>query len=213
MSPKDPARWLDYYEHTRDRPPHDTLARAMAAFGEAPAAGSAIDLGCGVGRDSIPLLRAGWRVLATDQMTEALTELQARTAELGLAERLTTRLTSFEALDALPPADLVNAGFSLPFCHPDAFPQLWSTVTAALRPGGRFSGHLLGPRDDWAKRGGITILSREKAVGLFDGFAVEFLREEEDEGTMARGKTKRWHIFHIVARRLPEGETGTEPAA
>ena len=179
----------------------------MAAFGERPVGtpkdfvGRAVDLGCGVGRDSIPLLRAGWQVLATDQVAEALSELVATARKLGLAQRLETRLVRFEDLDDLGEANLVNAGFSLPFCAPESFACLWRRIESALKPGGRFSGHILGPGDDWAKREGVTVLSRSEVEALLDTFVVEYFHEEEDEGTTAKGKAKRWHIFHIVARR------------
>ncbi len=201
------TRWLNYYDQTRDRPPHETLRRAMAAFEEqageerAEAPLRAIDLGCGVGRDSIPLLRGGWQVLATDQMDEALTELAAKAAKLGLTHRLQTRRARFEELDDLGEANLVNAGVSLPFCAPQSFDRLWRLITKAIVPGGRFSGHILGPGDDWARREGVTVLGKAKVEALLDGFALEHFHEEEDEGKTANGKTKRWHIFHIVARR------------
>ena len=202
MNDESPTDWLAYYDQTRDRPPHDTLKRAMTAF----AAGAqgplrAVDLGAGVGRDSLPLLEAGWEVLATDKTEAALIELRQRAAKLGAEKRLTTRLAAFETLGALGDAELVNASFSLPFCPPEAFGALWETIRAAIVPGGRFSGHLLGPRDDWSKQSGVTILAKAEVEPLFDGFAIEHLREEEDEGKTAQGKTKRWHIFHLVARR------------
>lgn len=202
MNDKNPTNWLAYYEQTRDRPPHDTLKRAMTAFAtESHGLLRAIDLGAGVGRDSLPLLEAGWEVLATDKTEAALIELRERAATLGVEGRLTTRLAPFETLAALGEAELVNASFSLPFCPPDAFERLWTIICAAIVPGGRFSGHLIGPRDDWSKQSGVTILSKQQVEALFDGFTIELLREEEDEGKMAQGKSKRWHIFHLVARR------------
>ena len=202
MDDKNPTNWLAYYDQTRDRPPHDTLKRAMTAFAaESQAPLRAIDLGAGVGRDSLPLLKAGWKVCATDKTEAALIELRERAAKLGVGARLTTRHAHFETLGALGEAELVNASFSLPFCPPDAFERLWLTVRAAVLPGGRFSGHLLGPRDDWAKKGGVTILTKQQVEALFVGFVIEHLREEEDEGKTAQGKQKRWHIFHLVARR------------
>ena len=66
--------------------------------------------------------------------------------------RLTVRLASFADLTELPPARLVHAGFSLPFCPPDRFDALW-TVDQPHRcdPAGLFVGQLFGDRDTWAE--------------------------------------------------------------
>src|SRR5258708_30442219 len=39
-----------------------------------------------------------------------------------------------------PTCDLVNASFSLPFCAPERFPEVWERIVESLRPGGRFCG-------------------------------------------------------------------------
>ena len=57
-------RWAAYYERLKDRPPRFTSVFAQRRFSQP---GFAVDLGAGGGRDTIPLLVAGWRVLALDQ--------------------------------------------------------------------------------------------------------------------------------------------------
>ncbi|HKW53315.1 MAG TPA: class I SAM-dependent methyltransferase, partial [Stellaceae bacterium] len=57
--------WDEYYERVAGRPPRPTLLAALERFG-AEGGQSALDLGCGDGRDTIELLRRGWRVLAID---------------------------------------------------------------------------------------------------------------------------------------------------
>jgi SAM-dependent methyltransferase len=95
-------------------------------------------LGCGEGRDTVELLRRGWRVLGIDGEPEALARLTQR-PDIEL-ERLETRSDRFETLVLPEQVDLINASFCLPFCPPEAFPQLWLTIGQALRPGGRFCG-------------------------------------------------------------------------
>src|SRR3954466_13908705 len=60
------ADWRPYYDATEGRPPRPTLLRALAGFaaeGRGPGL-LAADLGCGIGRDALVLLHAGWRVWA-----------------------------------------------------------------------------------------------------------------------------------------------------
>src|SRR5262245_722378 len=149
--------WTRYYDAAGDAP-RDTLLAALERF-EDP--GGAVDLGCGTGRDTIELLRRGWRVTAVDAEPEALRRLLARVAN-GERRLLETQASRYE--DAvLPACDLVNASWSLPFCTPQRFAEVWARIVASLRPGGRFSGQLFGDRDGWAPADDITFLTRGEA--------------------------------------------------
>lgn len=202
----DGARWNRYYEAVRDRPPRDTLLDALDRFSAEgiPAKDGpppfALDLGCGDGRDTIELLRRGWRVLAIDATAEAIARLLTR-PDLPEGALLEARVERFE--DFQPPAcDLINASFSLPLCEPARFPAVWARLTAAIRPGGRFAGQLYGPQDAWAGRG-VTTHDRTAIDSLCAGFRAEKLDEIVEAGTTALGKPKRWHIFHLVLAKLP----------
>ncbi len=198
MSNRVAQDWASYYAKTGARPPRETLLFALDRFGEAQP-GFAIDLGCGNGRDTIELLRRGWRVLAVDAEPAAIDGLRAR-PDLPADARLETKTARFDDV-ALPPADLINSSFALPLCPPDKFRVMWDRIRAALRSGGRLSCQLYGPRDSWAGDPTITHLSRDEVEALLAGFEVEHFREEEDDSTTPRGTPKHWHIFHIVARK------------
>src|SRR5439155_1976460 len=121
--------------------PRPTLLDAMGRFA---APGLAVDLGCGTGRDTIALLRAGWRVTAIDREREAIDLLRATVGDDG--GRLTTEISSFENA-RWPVCELVNASFALPFCPPEHFDEVWRRIVDSLRPGGRFAGQLYGEHD------------------------------------------------------------------
>ncbi len=191
--------WVEYYAATADRPPRRTLLEAIARFASSATPRLAVDLGCGDGRDAVELLRRSWSVLAIDSEPAALERLQHR-PDLPQGARLSCLCQRFE--DATwPPADLVNASFSLPLCPPDRFPELWARIVASLKPGGRFSGQLYGNRDGWAGRPGMTHMSRASAEHLLADLRVELFEEEETDSVTPRGKPKHWHIFHVVAQR------------
>jgi SAM-dependent methyltransferase len=192
------SQWPRYYDATADDPPRPTLLAALAAWQGAP--GAALDLGCGAGRDALALLARGWRVHAIDAEPEALARIERR-VPAEQRGRLSLALGRFEAV-ALPPADLVNASCCLPFCPPAAFPALWRSLGAALRPGeGLFAGHLFGDRDTWAARADMTVHRRADVEALLDGWKVIALRETEWDGATTLGEPKHWHQFEIVARR------------
>lgn len=85
--------WTAYYSAVVGRPPRDTLLTALACFEaekSVPNSQFAVDLGCGEGRDTVELLRRGWRVLGIDGENEAIARLLSRTDinlnYLGFAE-------------------------------------------------------------------------------------------------------------------------------
>lgn len=199
MASERDSDWRDYYERTAWQPPRRTLLAALERFGAAAIGRSAVDLGCGDGRDTIELLRRGWRVLAIDAEAAAIGRLLAR-RDLPANAALETRCARFEDA-AWPAADLVNASFALPLCPPARFPELWARIERSLAMGGRFAGQLFGERDEWRGEPGITHHARADVERLLAGFAVEMLAEEETDTITPYGKPKHWHLFHIVARK------------
>jgi len=191
--------WRRYYDAAKDEP-RDTLVLALDRF-EQP--GLAVDLGCGTGRDTAELLRRGWSVVAVDGQEEAIERLRAR---LGEPAGLETQVARFEDF-RFPHAQLVNSSYALPFCPPDAFPAVWGRLVEALVSGARFSGHLFGDRDDWAKTGGspqkgeITFHTRPEIERLIAPFDVELFDEVEDDHQTASGEDKHWHLYNLVLRK------------
>ncbi|HIK40432.1 trans-aconitate 2-methyltransferase, partial [Thermoleptolyngbya sp. M55_K2018_002] len=74
------TRWQQYYQAVEGRPPRTTLTRALDSIAQDPnpLPRFAVDLGCGDGRDTVELLRRGWRVLAIDGEPEAIARLRQR---------------------------------------------------------------------------------------------------------------------------------------
>jgi SAM-dependent methyltransferase len=193
-----PGDWIGYYDAQGEREPRDLLLRALASFEREGRTGTAVDLGCGTGADTAELIARGWDVVAIDRQEEAIRRLREK-VDLRTVSRLRTIVSKME--DAtFPPADLVFASFSLPFCPPDAFPTLWERLRSCLRPGGRFAGELFGDRDSWVSDAEMTFHDVDAARVLFDGLHIEVL-EEEEEDAEGWDEQKHWHVFHAIARR------------
>jgi SAM-dependent methyltransferase len=191
--------WSRYYEEQERTEPRDLLVEVLDAFEDEARSGVAVDLGCGQGIDTAELLRRGWDVVAIDASEEGIRRLRRRIPG-DHAERLATLVAPMEDV-AVVEADLIHAGFSLPYCRPEAFPDVWEGIRSALRPGGRFAGQLFGVRDTWAtSKDDMTFFELERARGLFDGLELESFVEEEEDGE-AWGEMKHWHVFHAIARR------------
>jgi len=189
----DETTWSDYYRENEGREPRALLLEVLDPF-ERP--GEAVDLGCGAGIDTLAMLERGWRVFATDAEDEAVRRTRGRVPS-ELEPRLQTLVMPMEDVE-LPEVDLVWASFSLFFCNPARFADVWSRIGRALVGGGRFAGQLLGDRDTWAPDEDISAFSEAEARALFEGWTLERFDEEENDGSSCDGP-KHWHVFHVVA--------------
>ena len=195
----DDPTWSDYYEQNEGREPRERLLDVLGSYDRA---GRAIDLGCGAGIDTLAMLARGWDVFATDEEPEAIDRLRARVPP-DLRGRLATQVTPMEEVE-LPEADLLLASFSLFFCDPGRFPDVWRRIGVALADGGRFVGELLGDRDTWAPERDISWFTEAEARALFEGWSIERFDEEDEDGEACSGP-KHWHVFHVVATSPPAG--------
>ena len=193
-------RWEEYFQKVQGRTPRPLLLDVLARFAEqpVPSSRSAIDLGCGDGTESRVLLERGWSVLAIDGHPVAISRLMANVPPDHL-ERLQTQVAVYEDV-LLHQTNLVLACFSLPFCHPEHFDELWNKVVDAILPGGRFAGHFFGVRDSWAGDPAMTFHTEDQIRALLHGFEFELFDEQDEDGLAASGP-KHWHFFTIIARK------------
>ena len=192
--------WPGYFGAVLGKGPRETLVRALDLFrDERFSGGRAVDIAAGEGRDTLELLKRGWKVEATDGHPDAFSYLWPRVPE-AWRPRLSTIEVKFAEM-AITPCDLVNASFALPFCEPRYFPGLWDRIVAAIRPGGRFAGQFFGNRDSWASIPNRTHHSRGEILKLLQNFDIEMIREEERDDAPDVWHPKHWQVFHVVARK------------
>lgn len=188
--------WSRFYEKQGGRGVRPTFEAALDAWDGAP--GFAVDLGCGDGVETRELAERGWSVLAVDADPGVDDRVRAGLSPEASA-RVETRRAAFEALGELPRAQIVYAGFALPFCDPTRFPYLWADIRDAIEPGGLFAGELFGPHDEWFGRPGMNFHDRSGVEAMLTGLEVLRLVEDDRRGMSFEGP-KHWHVFHIVAR-------------
>ncbi len=208
----DSEYWADYYAVTVDRPPWQTVRLAITRFREEDEAGVAerndaagslprlaVDLGCGAGRDTRELLRAGWRVLAVDREAGARSALGVA-VEPEFRERLEVHVEDLATV-RIPACNLVNASLCLPFLPPPAFRATWDRIVAALQPGGRFAAMLFGERDDSASDPEMTCPSAEAVRSSLGDLSVEYWLDREEDSQTALGEPHHFHLIEFVARK------------
>ncbi|MEP7137541.1 MAG: class I SAM-dependent methyltransferase [Chloroflexota bacterium] len=190
--------WDDYYKKIQGRAPRQLLLDVLEKF-QSQTALQAIDLGSGDGTETAVLLSRGWHVLAVDGEFAGIKRLMDKVPQ-GAQVHLQTQVAKFEEVK-LPPADLIHASYSIPFCHPDHFPALWEKISTALNPGGRFAGQFFGVRDSWADNKDMTFHTEEQVRAMLNGFETEHFHEQDEDGQAASGP-KHWHVFTVIARRM-----------
>jgi SAM-dependent methyltransferase len=190
--------WEDYNLAGSGAPPRPRLQKTLELYFK-DMAGSALDLGCGGGRDTRELLRRGWKVEAVDSDASALSLMTAMISEFP---KLSVVNAAFENL-FLPPEtfDLINASYSLPFCPPEDFNAFWERLWTSLRPEGVLSCELFGKNDAWCSSPKMTFFDHIQVQALLKNQRIEELTELEEEGRTFAGPTKHWHLFTLIARK------------
>lgn len=182
--------------------PHRLMADALKLVPSAKPV-VAYDLGAGIGRHTIPLLRElpdGSDVFAVDLLPSALRSLE-NAVPPGIPTRLQTRIADLDGFEFEAPADLIFA-FSAIEHLPDlnAVRRLLDRARAAAKPGGVIAIGIVADRvevDDRGRRRPALLesaMSAAEAAGLlataFSDFDVTYqrlgpaqVREERGEDT------------------------------
>jgi tellurite methyltransferase len=187
-------RWREFVRNTAGAPPWPQLERAAELFTDP---GDALDVGAGAGRDTRYLLRRGWRVTAVDASPSAAAALR----RLPLQDKLRVIVSAAE--DFQPATyDLVNAQFSLPFIVRSRFDATVQRLRDSVRLRGVMAATFFGGNDEWNVPGAAQTFSTEADIEcLFGGWELVELSEVDEDGHVADGTPKHWHVIHVTARR------------
>lgn len=191
------SNWPNFNARQRTRPLRGLCKRVLERTGEG-AGRQAIDLGAGAGIETRAMLERGFRVLALDPAETSPELIRAAAGELGGALEVSS--ASFEEVTELPAADLIYAGFSLPFCAPETFTKMWQLMLDSLNPGGFLAVNLLGERDAWHPNPEMTFIRQDFLDANLPGCELVYLFEEEGEGVSFAGP-KYWHTFDLIAQK------------
>lgn len=142
-----------YYENTENALPHP-MVKKFIDMNNNPK--YAIDLGCGAGRDTIYLIKNGWKVLAIDK--ENTKEIIASKLDGEELKKFDFKCQEFEKIE-LEKNNLLVANFSIPFCNKKYFNEFWNKISDSILKGRIFYRKFL-----WSER---FLGKYKRANGIF----------------------------------------------
>jgi len=201
-------RWDTEYRSGRyaDDAPLPFVGDILTALDDAPTLREGIGLyiGCGNGRNYLPLVDAGLRILGLDLSLEALRQLAARRAALPLL--ICGDFRGFASASGLSYVVAIQV-----FQHGTAadVATYFTNVSAALRPGGLFFFRVnsvstqIFHRHTVIERGGHGSLTIRYDAGPKEGLAIHFYARDELAELTADGFTPVMPPRERIIERTP----------
>lgn len=183
--------WTNYQNKTYG----DDACKLIIDFLDKYKVDSAIDLGCGSGNETVYMVKNGIKVLAIDrQLNQDFILNRLSDSEKQL---ISFKESSFEDVE-LPKTKLLTAFFSIPFCNPNNFDELWTKIYNSIEDNGYFVGQLFGDRDTWNVVESINTFSIDKVKEYLKNYNIIKLEEIE---YVRESDNKKWHFYDIIAQK------------
>lgn len=183
--------WTNYQNKTYG----DDACKLIIDFLDKYKVDSAIDLGCGSGNETVYMVKNGIKVLAIDrQLNQDFILNRLSDSEKQL---ISFKESSFEDVE-LPKTKLLTAFFSIPFCNPNNFDELWTKIYNSIEDNGYFVGQLFGDRDAWNVVESINTFSMDKVKEYLKNYNIIKLEEIE---YVRESDNKKWHFYDIIAQK------------
>lgn len=153
-----------------------------------PAAGRALDIACGRGRNAVWLAARGLSVDAIDVSTIGLAKAMSLAGRRGVAERV--RTIERDLTEGLPPLD---GTYDVVMCLHYRDPSLWPSLPALVAPGGLLLVETLARDASNLDLNPGHLSERDELLAAAKGLAIEF------HGRAAAGKRA---TDRLLARRV-----------
>ncbi len=183
--------WTNYQNETYG----DDVCKLLIEFLDNYKIDNAIDLGCGSGNKTVYMIKNGIKVLAIDRQLNQdfiLNRLSDNEKKM-----ISFKESSFEDVE-LPKTKLLTAFFSIPFCNPNNFDELWTKIYNSIEDNGYFVGQLFGDRDAWNVVESINTFSIDKVKEYLKNYNIIKLEEIEYD---RESDNKKWHFYDIIAQK------------
>lgn len=183
--------WTNYQNKTYG----DDACKLIIDFLDKYKVDSAIDLGCGSGNETVYMIKNGIKVLAIDRQLNQ--DFIFNRLSDNEKKMISFKESSFEDVE-LPRTNLLTAFFSIPFCNPNNFDELWTKIYNSIEDDGYFVGQLFGDRDAWNVVDSINTFPIDKVKEYLKKFKIIKLEEVE---YVRESDNKKWHFYDIIVQK------------
>lgn len=175
--------------------------------------GRVLELGCGTGRITVPLARAGVRVVGIDRSEPMLARARSRIRRGRLHDRVQLVRGDIRGLPFRAPFDTVIAPYGIlqSLLRDRDLTATLRAVHDALAPGGAFGLELVADLPSWEEyRRRVSLRGWRRSSGRAHVTLVETVRQDaarrltifDQEFTERRGRTERVQRFSLTFRTL-----------
>ena len=188
----------EYYKKTENSKPNFLLEKLINNVEIKPK--NAVELGCGAGRDTLYLIKNGFKVLAIDK--EDISKIISKKLNSEELKRFKFKCQAFEDVE-IKENNLLVANFSISFCNRNYFKTFWNKIGNSILENGYFVGNFFGLNDSWTKtKKDMVFLTKEEVLDLFkNNFEIIFFKEVEKDEKTVLGVMKHWHIYNVIAKK------------
>lgn len=183
--------WTDFQNKTYN----NDVCKLLIYFLNNYKINTAIDLGCGSGNETVYMVKQNIKVTAIDwQLNEKFILDRLNDDEKSL---VSFEQQNFENIK-LKKTDAVTAFFSIPFCKPEHFEQLWEQIYDCINENGYFVGQLFGDRDYRKDNQLVNTFTIEEVRDYLKKYKIlklgeiEYIRESDNT---------KWHFYNIIAQK------------
>lgn len=199
LSMANTSTWKEYYLKSQHRSANKLLVKALR---EVEKKKHALDIGCGIGIDTLYMHQQGMKVYCFDANDYAIGKIESLRIKniypsISLIHQYKYKRNFF---------NIINASFSLPFSGKEHFDKVFTNIFHALRKNGIFCGQLFGKKDQWNSKDSILIFMKKREVlNYFRDFQLLYLREVKKNFTNLEYPfpcgAKYAHYFEVIARK------------
>ena len=186
---------MDFYNNISKLQPHRVLVDFIK---NTPNIKTAIDLGCGAGRDTKFLLKNSKKVIDIDRVD--VRKFLYKNLDKNEMENLTFIQSNFSEVE-LPNADLIISYEALPFCSREELNSIIKKIKVSLNDNGYLLCNFFGKNDEWFGNDKILFLEKEEIKEILSDFNIIKIKEIEQDSETAMHQMKHWHVFWIIAKR------------